>query len=132
MLVNTTFLSAYGDARVMHLSCTSSDHCPMVTSLMCVSRKGVRPFHFQRMWGTHEDFLQVVKRCWMEPVECCAMVRLTKKLKALKKVLQKWNVEVFGRVEYEIKNLEARLFELEDSLLPNYSQEVEQELLGCK
>lgn len=41
-----------------------------------------------------------------------------------------WKVN--GRVESEIKNLEAQLLELEDSLLFNYFQEVEQELLGCK
>lgn len=76
------------------------------------------------MWGTHEGFMEVVRSSWCRPMEGCAMKRVSKKLKWLKKYLQKWNVEAFGRVEGEIKAIETRLGELEQVVVSNYSQEM--------
>lgn len=75
------------------------------------------------MWCSHESFLQVVKECWAQNVEGCPMFPISTKLKSLKKALQKWNVEVFGRVEAKIKALETRLLDLEQGVIKNYSQE---------
>lgn len=84
------------------------------------------------MWGTHEGFLNVVQQCWSYPVEVYPIVKFSKKLKRLKKELLKWNVEIFGRVEVELKANEASLDELEHAVIDDYSQEVEEELLCCK
>lgn len=53
------------------------------------------------------------------------MVIFSKKLKLLKKELLKWNVEIFWRVEIELKTIEASLVDLEEA-------ELEEELLHCK
>lgn len=37
------------------------------------------------MWGMHENFLQLVKGCWSESREGCAMVQISGKLKTFKK-----------------------------------------------
>ncbi|XP_042972679.1 uncharacterized protein LOC122304473 [Carya illinoinensis] len=60
------------------------------------------------------------------------MVRMSGKLKKLKRVLRKWNVEVYSRVELELKAIEENLIALEHNVIDNFSQQVEVELLFCK
>ncbi|XP_042942794.1 uncharacterized protein LOC122276978 [Carya illinoinensis] len=60
------------------------------------------------------------------------MVKFSRKLKKLKQVLKKWNKEVFGKVEVDLKVIEEELLELENNVQQNYIQEMEVELLRCK
>lgn len=65
-------------------------------------------------------------------MEGCAMVQISKKLKCLKGELVKWNREIFGRVEVEIRRLEDRILWLEEEVARNFSVQVEDELLHSK
>lgn len=58
------------------------------------------------MGRSHEGFLLLVRECWNQRVEGCAMVRVSHKLKHMKQVLRRRIIETFGRVEMEIKNVE--------------------------
>lgn len=77
-------------------------------------------------------FLPLVQTVWGEQIGGCAMVRISKKLKKLKNILWKWNQEVFGRVEIELKKLEDRITGLEVSLSRGYDAQAESKLLQCK
>lgn len=96
------FLNLFGDAWLVYMSRKSSDHFPMMISLVRERRVVVRPFGFQRMWGSHENFLPLVKEVWSGRLEGCPMVHVSKILKMMKGALRKWNFEVFGRVDVEI------------------------------
>ncbi|XP_042974693.1 uncharacterized protein LOC122306327 [Carya illinoinensis] len=132
VLVNTGFLSRFPNSCLMYLPRTSSDHCPMITSLWVDRRVGPIPFRFQRMWCLHEDFLGVVSECWRQEFQGCPMVKFSRKLKKLKQVLKKWNREVFGKVGVDLKIIEEELLELENNVQHNYTQDMEVELLRCK
>ncbi|XP_042969044.1 uncharacterized protein LOC122301721 [Carya illinoinensis] len=132
VLVNTSFLSSFPNSCLMYLPRTSSDHCPMVTSLWVDRRVGPTPFRFQRMWCLHEEFLGVVSECWRQEFQGCPMVKFSRKLKKLKQVLKKWNSEVFGKVEVDLKVIEEELLELENNVQQNYTQDMEVELLRFK
>lgn len=84
------------------------------------------------MWCSRSNFLEVVHDCWEALVTGYAMVRLSQKLKKLKCVLRKWNIEVFGRVDVQQKTIEEKLNDLEQNVIQNFSQEAEIELLLCK
>ncbi|XP_042964616.1 uncharacterized protein LOC122298830 [Carya illinoinensis] len=90
------------------------------------------PFRFQRMWCLHEDFLGVVSECWRQEFQDSPMVKFSRKLKKLKQVLKKWNREVFGKVEVDLKVIEEELLALENNVQQNYTQDMEVELLRCK
>lgn len=60
------------------------------------------------------------------------MVWITRKLKLLKGALKKWNKDVFGRVEMELKRLEDHIIGLEENVASNFSSQVEADLLKCK
>ncbi|KAG2684952.1 hypothetical protein I3760_10G100800 [Carya illinoinensis] len=84
------------------------------------------------MWCLHEDFLGVVSECWRQESQGCPMVKFSRKLKKLKQVLKKWNREVFGKVEVDLKVIEEELLALENNVQQNYTQDMEVELLRCK
>ncbi|XP_042972861.1 uncharacterized protein LOC122304669 [Carya illinoinensis] len=132
VLVNTGFLSSFPNNCLTYLPRTSSDHCPMVTSLWVDRRVGPTPFRFQRMWCLHEDFLGVVSECWSQEFQGCPMVKFSRKLKKLKQVLKKWNREVFGKVEVDLKVIEEELLAMENNVQQNYTQDMEVDLLRCK
>ncbi|KAG6730863.1 hypothetical protein I3842_01G100500 [Carya illinoinensis] len=132
VLVNTGFLSSFPNSCLMYLPRTSSDHCPMITSLWVDMRVGPIPFRFQRMWCLHEDFLGVVSEYWRQEFQGCPMVKFSKKIKKLKQVLKKWNREVFGKVEVDLKVIKEELLELENNVQHNYTQDMEVEILRCK
>lgn len=84
------------------------------------------------MWCSHAIFLEVFRECWELPVTSCTMVRLSQKLKKLKCVLSKWNIEAFGRVGKQLKSLEENLNDFKQSVIHHFTEEAERELLLCK
>lgn len=60
------------------------------------------------------------------------MVRVNFKLKKSKQVLRKWNVEIVGRMERDLRVIEEDLIALEQKAIDNLLQEAEAELLSCK
>ncbi|KAL7179164.1 hypothetical protein ACSBR1_042533 [Camellia fascicularis] len=75
-----------------------SDHCLVL--LMEYDRDwGPRPFKFINAWVLHPQFCSVVKKSWEEyNVHGRASFVFFAKLKALKLILKKWNIETFGNV----------------------------------
>lgn len=58
------------------------------------------------------------------------IIILPAKLKNSKTALKTWNQEVFGRVDYNIQELEAHLImKLEDNLQWGHNKDVEEEFL---
>ncbi|CAL5378246.1 unnamed protein product [Camellia sinensis] len=75
---------------------------------------GPRPFRFLNAWFLHSDFKPMVKKSWEEAtIFGWAGYRLKGKLAKLKVDLKKWNVEVFGNVEHQLKTAEEELHEID-------------------
>ena len=95
---------------------SSSDHCPILLHLMRERGSCIKYFRFQRMWGTHEGFLPLVREAWNQNVDGSPMVKVSRKLQILKSMLRKWNIDIFGQVHLELANVEARMVKVEDML----------------
>ncbi|XP_041021236.1 uncharacterized protein LOC121262712 [Juglans microcarpa x Juglans regia] len=67
------------------------------------------------MWISHESFMDLVSRVWMEEANGLALLRLASKLKHLKVSLKVWNKQVFGKTQAHIAELEARVQGLENT-----------------
>ncbi|XP_022893966.1 uncharacterized protein LOC111408437 [Olea europaea var. sylvestris] len=133
ILVNQPFKNQFQEVSLSYLDRTSSDHCPMV--LRCMEGEelhGPKPFRFLRMWCTHEGFLPLVKQVWKMKVDGSPMVKISRKLRALKIYLRQWNAEVFGKVQQELGYMEDKLTHLEHALIEHHSQETERELFQCR
>jgi len=59
---NPEWKAAFPEATVTHLAKVNSDHCPLLLSLSSnVSNASSRPFRFQPMWMSHNDFPAIVR-----------------------------------------------------------------------
>ena len=63
--VNSGWKFLYPEAIVSHLARFNSDHCPLLLSLAPnLGQRGHRPFRFQPMWLSHDDFPGIVREAW--------------------------------------------------------------------
>lgn len=66
--------------------------------------------------------MTIVKEVWEALVERGPMVRFANKLKSLKKRVQVWNKETFGKVEQRVMQVEENLLEIEFAFEQNPSE----------
>jgi hypothetical protein len=77
-------------------------------------RGGNKYFKFENMWLKHEGFVKQVKNWWLSyEFSGLPSFVLANKLKALKKDLKKWNIEVFGDIGKKKKELLEGIRELD-------------------
>ena len=100
-----------GSQRV--LPCVIFDHYPLLLEAGAV-RCGWSAFNFENMWLKVEGFVDRVQQWWngYSFVGLLGFI-LSKKLKALKADLKKWNKEVFGDLAFRKKNLLTDLMGLD-------------------
>ncbi|XP_028112692.1 uncharacterized protein LOC114310798 [Camellia sinensis] len=92
---------------------TISDHCPVMIK-EDERNWGPKPFKFINAWLLHPNFISAVKSSWEVQVQQgWAGFRLLRKLASLKASLRRWNFEVFGHVETELKKTEEDLHALD-------------------
>ena len=102
---NLEWKATFPEATITHLTRVNSDHCPLLLSFSSnVSNASCRPFRFQPMWMSHNDFPAIVRESWngMENDLMGADTRFTNKA-------QSWNKEIFGNIFARKKLLMARL-----------------------
>lgn len=102
----------FQEALVSHLPFLSSDHAPMYVQLSPVvsSNTGRRPFRFEAAWLQHPGFQELLEISWDRGLSTPAA------LNALKKILRKWNREVFGDVQRRKDGLLNKIKSLQDQL----------------
>ncbi|KAL7161405.1 hypothetical protein ACSBR2_041963 [Camellia fascicularis] len=75
---------------------------------------GPKPFKFINAWLLHPNFLHEVRKVWDSTrVHGWASYIIMEKLRALKVALKRWNVEVFGDVDSNLKEAESELHALD-------------------
>ncbi|XP_028085234.1 uncharacterized protein LOC114286280 [Camellia sinensis] len=111
-----------------------SDHCPI---LMMEDERdwGPKPFKFLNAWCLHPQFKIFVQKIWAEShVNGWAGFKCLRKLRLLKAALKRWNLEVFGKVDFKLKQLEEEIHVLdlvaEQRLLTDAERSTLRELKG--
>ncbi|MQL99123.1 hypothetical protein Taro_031842 [Colocasia esculenta] len=109
-LMNSAFVNNYQGFNVNHLIKCTSDHSPLLASIVTDTRPPAR-FVFQAMWTYHDSFLDVIKLTWNEYTTWHPNPFTTffMKLKAVKQALRVWNKNTFGNVENNVKRLELEV-----------------------
>ena len=103
---------------VKHLARINSDHCPLLLSLDSPPfRNGVKPFRFQPIWLSQEEFPSVVREVWEgnHHSVCNEICEFTNKANV-------WNREVFGNNFWKKKNHVVRILGAEKALARNPSK----------
>nr|XP_023872395.1 uncharacterized protein LOC111985008 [Quercus suber] len=112
---NPDWKSSFPEAKVTHLARVNSDHYPLLLNLCPnLTNASNRPFRFQPMWLSHNDFPVIVRESWadMDVNLAEAITRFTNKA-------QIWNKEVFGNIFVRKRQIMARLLGTQRALANN-------------
>ena len=102
--VNPDWLTMFPNARLWHLPRITSDHCPLLMRTDNIpSSSGLKPFRFEPMWVTHENFFEIIAQNWPEYID------IQTKLDNLSNTIIVWNKNVFGNVYQRKKHALSRL-----------------------
>ena len=94
----------------------SKEHGPIILDFEHQTPFRNRPFRFEQMWITHPSCRDVVSKAWEWQSSGSRASKLRNKLNNIKTVARKWNREVFGRVEIDIKSKMDQLQQLQNSI----------------
>lgn len=90
----------------------NSDHCPLLLKLKPLEREDqCRPFRFQSIWLSHNDFSDIVRKAWSGQE-----VNLVDAISVFVTKAKEWNREVFGNVFAKKKRLMARLVGIQKAM----------------
>ena len=100
-LISTDWEDRYLDVLQKLLPCLLSDHFPLLLDVGSLAR-GKASFHFENMWLKNEGFVDHIEAWWSNYSFCGPpSLVLTRKLRALKEDLKKWNYHEFGNVSFK-------------------------------
>ena len=102
ILINEEFINKFQNAHGMFLPYTISDHSPSIIVIKDGLPKKKKSFRFSNFISDKEEFLDMVKKEWNQDIDGCHIYRLVKKLRNLKKPLNRlsWrNGNVFENVK---------------------------------
>ena len=117
VVANSDWRLLFPYAFVTHLPRTHSDHCPLLLTF-CPSHSCSfpRPFHFENMWLSHPDFINVVFQAWASPAS-----NLAGTFAIFTALVSAWNKLVFGNIFQRKKRVLARMSGVQGALASNPS-----------
>ena len=96
-----------------------SDHWPILLEVSFIGTPRNRPFRFENIWLSLTDFINNIKRWWIENthVQGTKMFLLQQILKHVKHRLKDWNKNEFGNIFEAKKVVEGKLQEINQTLI---------------
>lgn len=110
------WVNAYPGYSLRNLPIVRSDHGPILLDFEITRAFRRRPFRFERMWMTHSKCKEVVQAAWNFSVVGSRAYQLKTKLSNSRKEFIKWNKQVFGRMENDIRVRQAQLQAIQNSI----------------
>ncbi|XP_050216415.1 uncharacterized protein LOC126667478 [Mercurialis annua] len=104
-LCNNNWCNIFPNAITHHLPRIHSDHRPILIKLNSIQQVTTvtKPFRFLSSWITHQDFEKVVTKGWQHQRP------LTENINLVTNEISEWNVNVFGNIFKQKKQLMGRL-----------------------
>ncbi|XP_071699442.1 uncharacterized protein [Rutidosis leptorrhynchoides] len=115
VLVNEEFINTFSNAHAIFQPFSISDHSPALLNIPNGLVHKSKSFRFMNFVADKAEFLPLVENGWKKEVNGCAMFCVVKKLKALKKDLNKLNWQhgnIFTNVEVlkrKLKDCQAKV-----------------------
>ncbi|XP_012832503.1 PREDICTED: uncharacterized protein LOC105953389 [Erythranthe guttata] len=132
ILVSPSFHLSFPNLKVVHLERTLSDHAPLCVSFEQLLDSVRTRFIFQRMWVDHSSFLEIVKKAWTIPVFGSPSYIFQQKMHNVRRVLKRWNWEVFGDLQSNIKASQQTIQAFENELQQGSNDEISGHLVETK
>ena len=114
-LISLDWLQSFS-CRLSLLPKIGSDHSSISLLVSPLVHRRYHPFRFEKMWTSHPDLLDNIKKWWGIEVEGSAMFRVTRKLSNVKRMIKIWNKSGFGHIFHEKKELFDNLTIIQDCI----------------
>lgn len=115
-MCNMKWINLFPKTVVRHLGRTCSHHSPLSIEINKNTTQKGGMFRFLGVWTKHHSFLEVVKNFWEDPIIGRPMHVFAKKLSRLRYVLQLRNINIFGKVDQNVKKDEDDIIACELAL----------------
>ena len=101
----------FPDAEVENITSATSDHGPIVMSLLVGvdDRRASKSFKYELMWGRHPELPTFIESEWGRLDASSFVQEVQTKLRSLGENLSSWDRNTFGHVKGEIKRLKREL-----------------------
>ncbi|XP_070054817.1 uncharacterized protein LOC142179968 [Nicotiana tabacum] len=99
---NNEWIMQYGHITIVYDVPFISDHAPMSLNLTVDQGNKRISFKFFNVWAEHETFLSIVHQVWNQRVYRWTMQDIWVKLKKLRPLLRKLNIEEFKFIKQKI------------------------------
>ncbi|KAH1262554.1 hypothetical protein GmHk_02G005150 [Glycine max] len=96
-----------------------SDHTPLVVTTELAVPRGNSPFKFNNAIVDHPNFSRIVADGWKQNIHGCSMLKVYKKLKALKAPLKNLFKQEFSNISNRVELAEAEYNSVVNSLKQN-------------
>ncbi|XP_058068822.1 uncharacterized protein LOC131218158 [Magnolia sinica] len=123
ILINPEWMRNFSSCKVDQLTRAYSKHSPILLTFQVQPTPFPRPFRFQRIWTTHDNFFSTIKASWNDEITTTHMLKFVLKMKKLKTVLKSWNKEVFRDVNKNVQDAEKEVLKAEFTLLNSQTEE---------
>ena len=111
---NQEWQCLFPKAGVKHVVAPASDHAPIILDTLMDQLVRARPFRFEAMWTRDDSSFGIVEKAWQGMVEGSHCFKLAKKIQQTRFNLQVWNRNQFGFAKTKIREIEARIREVQD------------------
>ncbi|GJZ19411.1 sugar transport protein 13 [Tanacetum coccineum] len=115
IMANTGFHDQFVGAHAIFKPYTIFDHSPSVLCLPTLCKEKPKPFKFFNVLTKHERFKEVVNEGWVNQISEFHMFNVVKKLKNLKKPIQKLLYEK-GNLHENVSSLRSKLDSIQSLL----------------
>ena len=93
------WLQRFADTKVIHLSCTTSDHIPVWIVPSGIDPPPLsRPFRFEEVWLTDEGCGRIIESAWRTPCHSQTGTVVMKKIEKCESELTQWSRKTFGNI----------------------------------
>ncbi|XP_026441532.1 uncharacterized protein LOC113340622 [Papaver somniferum] len=112
-LKNSDWLLHFHDSCLKHLPFLVSDHCPVLLDVFPNNVNSVRNWKFFECWLRDKTCKDQISKAWTKQFRVSPGYILDNKLSETRRDLSKWNIEVFGNIQGNLKVLQQQLSDLQ-------------------
>ncbi|XP_010462886.1 PREDICTED: uncharacterized protein LOC104743514 [Camelina sativa] len=124
ILVNDGWMTNFSKSLAVFGELGFSDHSPCCLFLETIKPKIRQPFKFLTMLNKNPDFAPLVNSWWSAlAFDCSKMLKVAKKLKALKRVIKDFSNENYSHLEKRVKEAFEELQSCQQILLASPSSQ---------
>lgn len=102
-VANTQWRRLYPKTIIENQIPIGSNYAPIILTLEPKDKFLPRPFRFEWIWTQDERCKEEIENEWNKPFNGTKWNKIKRNLKTLPKALRKWNKEIFGNINEQIK-----------------------------